>query len=792
MDECLRRTEAVAQSILDDFGLSHEPLLSVRVFGNFGYRGCLDPLTDHIVELSKSGLYRDAYLLFSDILAYVLKEVPLVRGQGGKGAKRAVYITERVSFLFRRVKWKIDALVGYVVELRELDCYEQPFGDAYPFEAAMLHTEKLYNDVRQGTIGRLIKHYKKRYLENDRHLNPSHNAYRDTSAYDHTILSGNPYLDANKIVVGKVSGSILHEGRSLDDSSSLLERADSLTDRSSASSRSEPVVRDSGVWEYRSHYISFHFPAKHSVGILFKQLAASSVKVVVMLNEPSERSGAWYQYWPESLGGYKVFYDDRTGDASGIVELKSEKDYFFTGPRDAATMQLEYITVRELVFYDLPSVAPTEFYQVHLRNWEDHGVPANWILLHLVYFVNILNNPANSLATLEAYAAEWTGTNAWSGASDHHSSGEVRESTTPRGDSGRVVGSHRHDYTDGEPAQRRIAMSAATGGNILSAPAVVNPFWDSIRSPIAVHCHGGVGRTGTFIAVHHLMARIDQLLNSSVMLKKDSPSPGHRSRYEAVARRTNVNVIEIWVRLCLQRPSVQGPVQLAFIYGMVHFYLEYICKVTTSPAAFPPVPPKYSRRENCFRLAAAMDSHGIFSRSKEQYEKTKQIKSGKDQDEYLYFEGERVGKSVFRYLSDCEVENWVCRLCKLSRETQVFVGWMVDQNMSVRELEEAYGKRSQWSLPSGPQLLLSSNLHALVNAMQIPLEYNLPRILKGATNLSSKDHELICKHSRDLKRATGERRVNSRSFSANTKPALLSRDVSPSRLVKSTNSPRNT
>eukprot|EP00013_Stygamoeba_regulata_P015434 CAMPEP_0177670896 /NCGR_PEP_ID=MMETSP0447-20121125/24362_1 /TAXON_ID=0 /ORGANISM="Stygamoeba regulata, Strain BSH-02190019" /LENGTH=587 /DNA_ID=CAMNT_0019178147 /DNA_START=397 /DNA_END=2160 /DNA_ORIENTATION=+ len=74
---------------------------------------------------------------------------------------------------------------------------------------------------------------------------------------------------------------------------------------------------------------------------------------------------------------------------------------------------------------------------------------------------------------------------------------------------------------------------------------------------LAVHCHGGVGRTGTFILIHSLVCHYYQ------------------------TRRVK-NLRAAWAALRMQRDSVQGPAQLAYVSGFMHFFYSHMSSIDSN------------------------------------------------------------------------------------------------------------------------------------------------------------------------------------------------------------------
>ena len=123
------------------------------------------------------------------------------------------------------------------------------------------------------------------------------------------------------------------------------------------------------------------------------------------------------------------------------------------------------------------------------------------------------------------------------------------------------------------PLPFRPYFSAPTPAWFKSLPPSDPPY--SIP-PMAVHCHGGVGRTGVLILAH-MYTRI--LLTASV---------------EGMIQALEDEDMRLLPRLCrvrLQRDSVQGPRQCAFLYHYVHCLLRLSwsesppSRLTTSPSS---------------------------------------------------------------------------------------------------------------------------------------------------------------------------------------------------------------
>ena len=364
MEECLVRTEAMAMSILHSFALPHETLMVARILGKFGKRSCLDPLLDQVVLLTKDRYYSNAYLLLVDVLEYILSEVTVIE-DGALRPKKGSYVTQRVRLLLIDVRFKILSLLGHGKELKALQECQVNVLQIPRFNDIIGKMESCYNGWRQEIIGGVVKGFSKKYMERDRKKYPQHNSYRDTCAYDHSILSAEPYLDASRIVLGceyNCTVLPLEEGNK---SSGSYSGAGPSSPRPEPRRLSDPQIPaprviKSKVWERYSCYISCHVPEPHSEAIFYESIREHNVRVVAMLNESSERSGQWYEYWPSGDVKMKVLRHEVEG-VVGVVKLNYERDYFMRPPADVPIpdwrkQAVEYLTLREMTIYSVSKV----------------------------------------------------------------------------------------------------------------------------------------------------------------------------------------------------------------------------------------------------------------------------------------------------------------------------------------------------------------------------------------------------------------------------------------------------
>ena len=100
-----------------------------------------------------------------------------------------------------------------------------------------------------------------------------------------------------------------------------------------------------------------------------------------------------------------------------------------------------------------------------------------------------------------------------------------------------------------------------SGGNpelILNLVLKARSIYDPSKGPLAVHCSGGVGRTGTFIAAYCLLNEIDKQLACGVPLEQ-----------------LIISVEEIVAHLSLQRYHMVARASQYFsLYQVIHLYLE--------------------------------------------------------------------------------------------------------------------------------------------------------------------------------------------------------------------------
>tara|TARA_R110002050_G_scaffold280107_1_gene426949 strand:- start:5043 stop:5600 length:558 start_codon:yes stop_codon:yes gene_type:complete len=168
------------------------------------------------------------------------------------------------------------------------------------------------------------------------------------------------------------------------------------------------------------------------------------------------------------------------------------------------------------------------------------------------------------------------------------------------------------------------------------------------------------------------------------------------------------------------------------------------------------------------------------------------IITGKDQDKYLHYEGERLEGSLFKAIDDERMEIFVSRICKLSKELHLFLGWLIDRGISLAEIDGLYRNIVKKPFPSALQILFSPKLHLLVQAFDVPLEVlpsQSPFVVKET--LSKEDEALLAVvegfsgNDSSLPQCVPSHKVKKKAMSTTYV------EVGSSRLVKSTDSALN-
>lgn len=122
------------------------------------------------------------------------------------------------------------------------------------------------------------------------------------------------------------------------------------------------------------------------------------------------------------------------------------------------------------------------FFHVHIRNWEDHGIPSLDVFLAALEIINACNDPGSSLAQIE-----------------HLCCALFRDV------------SHKQFLAKSPSMLSRLALSSGPSHSYESSSSLpaIDSLSRTVDQPILVHCHGGVGRTGTLIAIHHCISVIE-------------------------------------------------------------------------------------------------------------------------------------------------------------------------------------------------------------------------------------------------------------------------------------------
>jgi Protein-tyrosine phosphatase len=186
--------------------------------------------------------------------------------------------------------------------------------------------------------------------------------------------------------------------------------------------------------------------------------------------------------------------------------------------------------------------------------------------------------------------------------------------------------------------------------------------------PIVVNCHGGVGRTGTWVLIQALYGWLISLSEAST-----SAGSPRASATPADPFGLPVNLGLLLLRYRLQRDGVQGEKQLALVSGIMHDLVRRKQGIEETPLfsslrnAIANLPARFTRAENVRRMAAYCDSVRASTAFQQRWLASQQLQEIKTPEQFEQFTVHLAGVlcALFEGESDEAVERWVSRFCKL-------------------------------------------------------------------------------------------------------------------------------
>jgi hypothetical protein len=148
------------------------------------------------------------------------------------------------------------------------------------------------------------------------------------------------------------------------------------------------------------------------------------------------------------------------------------------------------------------------------------------------------------------------------------------------------------------------------------------------------------------------------------------------------------------IKLRLQRESVQSAQQLAFVYGIVRNWMfRWYQVVDLKKENLMAIKKKrdydWTREENCYRLAAYLDSMSVRTVSRQNYINKQGAISNNDQYEtYLREEARLIDQTLFRDLDDDEVAEWTSRLAKQITCIHIFLSRLMEHGESLKDIDK--------------------------------------------------------------------------------------------------------
>eukprot|EP01103_Thecamoeba_quadrilineata_P010316 TRINITY_DN2189_c0_g1_i1.p1 TRINITY_DN2189_c0_g1~~TRINITY_DN2189_c0_g1_i1.p1 ORF type:complete len:822 (+),score=209.29 TRINITY_DN2189_c0_g1_i1:218-2683(+) len=419
-------------------------------------------------------------------------------------------------------------------------------------------------------------------------------------------------------------------------------------------------------------YIALHVPTRQTTGDFYKLLIEDGVHVLVNLTEPNEKSNDGLEYWPRNGKEDNRLIVSTSENKTLCVVLENEEHIF--SPRTG----IEFLTIRNLHVTSLDGSTPSnnkpfKLIQIHYRNWEDHSIPDQQLFMDCI----VLVNKYNELQTRNITNMDINLT---------HDSGE----------------------------------------------------WIS-QAPIAVHCHSGVGRTGTFVLVHALLSSIDRNksttcnnVNASVSSSNNnnnnnngekSTSSTQDSRKKSGSRiesysnnsgvgsalNTTLSPLETYIRLRIQRESVQGEAQLAFAIHCINSRVMALNDTAKPTAIVDYTPPFRSREDEYYRLVSYLDVMGSRKTAQRKFLEREVperiLMENLAQDKVLYdkFLREEIVR-VERLLEEIEDKELSClvnRFAKMNQTVLSFLSQLLDQEIPLSHLNNFIKKKLRNSKLAG-------------------------------------------------------------------------------------------
>lgn len=223
----------------------------------------------------------------------------------------------------------------------------------------------------------------------------------------------------------------------------------------------EPYFDGSRIQINQRRYLATHVPESRNIHIFYRVLMSNRVRVIVNLTEPLEKSNHGYRYWPRSIAEPFLL-------ESGLrVSLVEEVHVL---PLESDSL-LEYLTIRLLDITETKSVS-----SIH------SSLHPFFAFLFLPSFVSLF-----ALFSLHFLPSSH---------SSHRFSKDGDYYSPPY----RLALFHVRNWEDYAIPNRALLLSVLPRiDDYLERSGDIH-----YQSPIAVHCHSGVGRTGTFMIVHRL------------------------------------------------------------------------------------------------------------------------------------------------------------------------------------------------------------------------------------------------------------------------------------------------
>eukprot|EP01103_Thecamoeba_quadrilineata_P000184 TRINITY_DN1014_c0_g1_i1.p1 TRINITY_DN1014_c0_g1~~TRINITY_DN1014_c0_g1_i1.p1 ORF type:complete len:599 (-),score=128.57 TRINITY_DN1014_c0_g1_i1:35-1804(-) len=250
-------------------------------------------------------------------------------------SKSPTRLTPQLLRKFRMFVLKLSALYGNEEHIRkQLKSSKMKIEDLPTFDQALEQAEDNLLNLRSNVVGPINRGYTREYFNAYTRIKSEELILDDDVAYDHSLISRNPYYDASYI--------------------RLKERS----------------------------YIGLHYPREDTLREFFSLLIANKVKNILCLKEPYESGiltkGTGFCYWPSRVSEKKEY-------SWGSVSLCSEQHYHHKS-------KIEYISKRRLLVQLNEGELSRTFVQYHYRCWEDGGFPDLEVFSELVNLLGPLSD----------------------------------------------------------------------------------------------------------------------------------------------------------------------------------------------------------------------------------------------------------------------------------------------------------------------------------------------------------------------------------------------------------------